>query len=115
MNTLQRTGDAWPRLPLGEWPDTYATVHLWTQMLGKTRLALSPVQNHWWHAALYLTPRGLATAALPCGARRLDVELDFVSDASDERVARSAECAHVLTIGCEHIDHTIKAKQAKLQ
>jgi hypothetical protein len=71
---------AWPRLSLADWQDSYATVHLWTQMLGKTRLALSPAQNHWWHTALYVTARGLTTSALPHGKRTLDVELDFIAD-----------------------------------
>ena len=71
--------DAWPALPLADWQATYATVHLWTQLLGKTRLALSAPQNHYWHTALYLTPRGLSTSAMPCGARALDLELDFLA------------------------------------
>jgi hypothetical protein len=71
--------NAWPALTLEQWQATYATVHLWTQMLGKTRLALSPPQNHYWHTALYLTPRGLSTSAMPCGEREFDLELDFIA------------------------------------
>lgn len=71
--------EAWPQLPLEEWQATYATVHLWTQLLGKTRLALSPSQNHYWHTALYVTPRGLSTSAMPYGNRALDLELDFLA------------------------------------
>ena len=59
--------------------DTYATLHLWTQILGKTRLALSPPQNHWWHVALYVTPCGLGTSAIPYGDRTFEVELDLVA------------------------------------
>ena len=70
--------EAWPALALDQWQDSYATVHLWTQMLGKTRLALSPPENHYWHTALYVTPRGLTTSAMPCRERTVDVELDFV-------------------------------------
>jgi hypothetical protein len=71
--------EAWPALPLEQWQATYATVHLWTQLLGKTRLALSPPQNHYWHTALYVTPRGLSTSTMPYGERALDLELDFVA------------------------------------
>jgi hypothetical protein len=69
---------AWPDLPLAEWQDTYATVHMWTQIVGKTRLAFAPMQNHWWQAALYLTPRGLSTSAIPLGSRSFSVEFDFL-------------------------------------
>jgi hypothetical protein len=69
---------AWPELPLASWRDTYATLHLWTQIVGKTRLALAPMENHWWQVALYLTPRGLTTSAMPYGERTLSVELDFI-------------------------------------
>jgi hypothetical protein len=68
----------WPALPLAGWADTYATLHRWVQIVGKTRLRLAPPQNHWWHTTLYLTARGLATSPMPAGARELEVELDFV-------------------------------------
>lgn len=71
--------EAWPALALADWQATYATVHLWTQMLGKTRLALAPSQNHYWHTTLYVTARGLSTSAMPFGERALDLELDFLS------------------------------------
>src|SRR5512144_143473 len=78
MSTTSVRPADWLPLPLAEWQDSYATVHLWTQLLGKTRLALSPPQNHWWHTALYLTARGLGTSAMPYGGGAVDVELDFV-------------------------------------
>jgi hypothetical protein len=68
----------WPELPLAEWQDTYATLHMWTQIVGKTRLALAPMQNHWWQVALYLTPRGLTTSAIPDGRRSFAVDFDFI-------------------------------------
>ena len=68
----------WPRLPLGEWRDTQSTLHRWVQIVGKTRLALAPPVNHWWHVALYLTARGLSTSPMPSGSRTVEVELDFV-------------------------------------
>lgn len=70
--------DPWPALPLEEWRDTYATLHRWLQMVGKTRLALAPMQNHWWQVTLYLTSRGLSTSPMPCGDRSCEVELDFL-------------------------------------
>ena len=69
---------AWPALPLDEWRDTYATLHMWTQIVGKTRLALAPHQNHWWQVTLYVTARGLSTGPMPYGSRALDVEFDFI-------------------------------------
>ena len=70
--------ERWPALPLAAWRDTYATVHMWTQIVGKTRLALAQPQNHWWHATLYVTPRGLTTSAMPCRDRTFDVEFNFL-------------------------------------
>jgi Family of unknown function (DUF5996) len=69
---------AWPALPLAEWRDTYATLHMWTQIVGKTRLALAPMQNHWWQVALYVTPRGLTTSAMPSGTRTFAADFDFL-------------------------------------
>lgn len=69
----------WPALPLGEWEPTYRTLHLWTQILGKTRLALAPMQNHWWQCALYVSTRGLSTSPMPYGDPAfLELELDLV-------------------------------------
>ena len=68
----------WPSLPLAEWRETHDTLHLWTQIVGKTRLALAPRENHWWHVVLYVTARGLTTSPMPYGAGAFDVEFDFV-------------------------------------
>jgi hypothetical protein len=68
----------WPELPLAEWQDTLATLHRWLQIVGKTRLVLTPPSNHWWHVTLYLTARGLTTSPMPYGSRTLEVELDFI-------------------------------------
>ena len=70
--------ELWPDLPLGAWRDTYATLHMWTQIVGKVRLALTPRINHWWNVPLYVTPRGLGTRAMPCGARDVAIEFDFI-------------------------------------
>jgi hypothetical protein len=58
---------AWPSLLSPTWPDTCATLHMWTQIVGKVRLALTPLVNHWWGVALYLTARGLTTSPIPYG------------------------------------------------
>ena len=74
--------DVWPALPLDGWLPTYATLHRWTQIVGKTRLKLAPFQNHWWHCALYVSPRGLTTSPMPYkdGRALVEIELDFLDD-----------------------------------
>jgi hypothetical protein len=69
---------AWPSLPLAAWQDTYATLHLWTQVVGKVRLALAPMLNHWWQATLYVTARGLTTSSISNGTRVLQIDFDFL-------------------------------------
>jgi len=69
----------WPPLALGDWLPTYATLHRWVQIVGKTRLALAPFVNHWWNSALYVTPRGLTTSSMPVDGRAIDAEFDFVN------------------------------------
>src|SRR5690242_11306949 len=66
-------GGSWPPLPLDAWRDTYATLHLWTQIVGKVRLALAPPLNHWWAVTLYLDPRGLTTGSIPYGNDSFEV------------------------------------------
>ena len=70
--------DCWPALPLAAWKDTYATLHMWTQIVGKVRLALTPKINHWWNVPLYVSARGLTTSVIPHGSRVFDMEFDFV-------------------------------------
>lgn len=69
--------EVWSSLHYEEWKDTYDTVHMWTQIVGKIRLALSPPVNHWWQAALYVTPRGLTTSPIPYAARTFEIQFDF--------------------------------------
>ena len=80
--------DSWPALSLSSWQSTYETVHRWVQIVGKTRLALAPMQNHWWQAALYVTARGLGTSPIPWGERNFDIEFDFIDHLL---VARTSE------------------------
>jgi hypothetical protein len=68
----------WPDLPLASWDATAATLHMWTQIVGKIRLALSPHVNHWWQVPLYVTPRGLTTSSIPYGDRTFEMEFDFL-------------------------------------
>jgi len=68
----------WPPLPLDAWQETCATLHMWTQIVGKIRLALSPPINHWWHVPLYVTSRGLTTSPIPVGEQSLEMVFDFV-------------------------------------
>ena len=68
----------WPRLPLAAWQDTYSTLHMWTQIVGKIRLALAPKLNHWWQCTLYVTPRGLTTSSIPYETRSFQISFDFL-------------------------------------
>jgi hypothetical protein len=73
------TIDPWPELPLSEWKDTLATLHMWTQIVGKIRLKLSPLQNHWWNVPLYVTPNGLTTSSIPYNDRLFQINFDFIN------------------------------------
>ncbi|MDB5460971.1 MAG: Ava [Caulobacteraceae bacterium] len=70
--------ETWPSLPYAEWAETCRTLHLWTQIVGKVRLAQTPWLNHSWHAPLYVTPRGLTTGAIAHDRRTIDLEFDFI-------------------------------------
>ncbi len=70
--------ECWPSLPLSSWKETYATVHMWTQIVGKVRLRLTPLVNHWWNVPLYVTARGLTTSRIPYGERAFELWFDFV-------------------------------------
>ncbi len=73
-----RQAEAWPALPLEEWKDTYATLHMWTQIVGKIRMALSPHINHYWGVPLYVTSRGLTTSPIPYQDEEFEIEFDFI-------------------------------------
>lgn len=68
----------WPALPLAEWQATYDTLHMWTQIVGKIRLVLSPMVNHFWQVPLYVTARGLTTSPIPYQARTFEITFDFI-------------------------------------
>lgn len=87
--------DTWPSLAYADWQDTCNTLHLWTQIVGKVKLALSPVTNHWWGIVLYVTARGLTTGPMAYRGRTLQIDFDFcahelvlqTSDAREQRIA----------------------------
>jgi hypothetical protein len=84
------TGDdsgVWPELTWEEWEPTASTLHMWTQIVGKTRLALTPLQNHWWNVPLYVSARGLTTSAMPYDDAKLEIEFDFVAHQLDFRLS----------------------------
>ncbi len=70
--------DPWPALPFAEWKDTCATLHMWTQIVGKIRLALTPMVNHWWEVPLYVSSRGLTTSPIPYEHGNFEIEFDFI-------------------------------------
>lgn len=94
---MSNNGDTWPALPLAEWQETQATLHLWTQIVGKTRLALAPMQNHWWQVPLYLTSRGLGTSPMPYRDRMLELDFDFIDHLLVARTSDGAAEALPLT------------------
>jgi hypothetical protein len=78
INGTTDRSELWPALPLAEWADTYATLHMWTQIVGKVRLALSPRVNHWWEVPLYVSGRGLTTSPIPYEKGSFEVQFDFI-------------------------------------
>lgn len=70
--------ELWPALPFEAWKDTCETLHMWTQIVGKVRLELSPYMNHWWQVPLYVTARGLTTSPIPYNDRIFEVNFDFI-------------------------------------
>ena len=86
----------WPALPFPEWESTCDTLHMWSQIVGKTRMALSPPVNHWWHVTLYVTPVGLATSAIPLPHGSFDAEFDFLRHRLVVRTSEGEERAIAL-------------------
>ena len=78
--TLSDSSDCWPPLGFDQWKHTYATLHMWTQIVGKIRLEQTPKVNHWWNVPLYVSPHGLATSLIPHGKRHFDMEFDFFAN-----------------------------------
>src|ERR1700755_3379417 len=76
---LKNSPECWPPLPLESWEPTRATLHMWTQIVGKVRLALTPMVNHWWNVPLYVSARGLTTSSMPYRDLVVELEFDFIS------------------------------------
>ncbi|HVN20721.1 MAG TPA: DUF5996 family protein [Dongiaceae bacterium] len=76
--TLTSSSTIWPVLPLRDWGPTYHNLHMWTQIVGKIRLELTPLINHWWNVPLYVTARGLTTSPMPYGREAFEVRFDFI-------------------------------------
>jgi len=81
MNAALDIPECWPALPLAEWRETCETLHRWTQIVGKVRLALTPLVNHWWNVPLYVHPRGLTTSMIPYRDSAFELRFDFVGHA----------------------------------
>jgi hypothetical protein len=90
-NTQIDAAECWPALPLASWQDTCETLHMWTQIVGKVRLALMPSVNHWWHVPLYVNSRGLTTAAIPYRGSAFELQFDFVEHRLALRTAGGSE------------------------
>ncbi len=86
----------WPDLRLEEWQETHNTLHLWTQIVGKIRLGLSPLQNHWWNVALYVNARGLTTSRMPYADRALEIQFDFIEHRLEFKLSDGEERAFPL-------------------
>jgi len=82
-----RAGEGWPALRVDDWEPTRRSLHMWSQIVGKVRLAHAPLFNHWWQVPLYVSPRGLTTSAIPVGMNSFDMEFDFVDHALVMRVS----------------------------
>ena len=91
MNTMDGADAVWPDLPYSAWRETLATLLLWTQIVGKIRLTLTPWLNHSWHAPLYVTARELGTSPIPIGTEIFEIEFDFVGQRLAVRTSRGAE------------------------
>ena len=93
------TQQQWPSLPLEEWADTCATLHMWTQVVGKIRLEQTPLVNHWWNVPLYVSARGLTTTAMPYEDILFEMEFDFLD--------------HQLRVKCSNGSNTSVALEPK--
>src|SRR6201987_1367455 len=103
----------WPALPYAEWKDTCETLHMWTQIVGKGRLALSPFINHWWEVPFYVSARGLTTSAIPYPAGVFEAEFDFIEHAL--RIETSTGETDVLDLGPKSVASFYKEFMASLK
>ncbi len=88
--------DPWPAIPVADWQDTRDTLQLWTQIVGKVRMANTPLVNHWWNVPLYVTDRGLTTSLVPHGTRGFEVSFDFIDHVL--RITTTDDVARTMTL-----------------
>lgn len=120
MNTTQCTDDSscWPALPLASWQETCATLHMWTQVVGKIRMGLTPLVNHWWNVPLYVTSRGLTTTCIPFGQRSFELWFDFIrhtlmletSDGKIQSIPLHAQCVADFYTQCMELLRSVDIK-----
>jgi len=90
---LSIQNEKWPKLSLDQWQDTYETVHLWSQIVGKVRLSQMPWVNHSWHVPLYVAARGLTTSLIPYGTRAFEIDFDFIDHRLHIATSSGARCS----------------------
>src|SRR3954468_12105633 len=95
-SVMDEGSGVWPDLAYHAWRDTAATLQLWTQIVGKVRLSLTPWLNHSWQVPLYVTARGLGTSPIPVGIENLEIEFDFIGHCLDARTSAGHEAAFAL-------------------
>src|SRR5271163_1391010 len=83
LGVMRMSAAAWPPLPYSAWQPTCETLHLWTQIVGKIRLSLTPWLNHSWHVPLYVTARGLSTSVIPYKDEGFEIRFDFIDQTLD--------------------------------
>jgi hypothetical protein len=105
--------EVWPALPYDAWKDTYETLHMWTQIVGKIRLALAPWVNHSWHVTLYLTSRGLTTSPIPHGFHTFEIRFDFISH--ELRILKSDGARGLLPLETQSVASFYRATMDALQ
>lgn len=103
----------WPSLTLNAWQDTYTTLHMWTQVIGKIRLVQTPWINHSWHVPLYLTARGLTTSTIPYGNRIFQIDFDFIDH--QLRIVTSAGHAQTIELQPRSVADFYQAVMAALE
>jgi hypothetical protein len=112
-NELTSSGESsWPSLPLDDWQDTYATLHMWTQIVGKVRLALSPRINHWWEVSLYVNSHGLTTSAIPYRDNNFEIQFDFIDH--ELKIQTSWDTAQTMPLKAQSVADFYGAFQAAL-
>ena len=110
---MSKSAEVWPALPYPEWKETCATLHMWTQVVGKVRLVLSPWTNHSWHVTLYVTARGLTTSPIPHHSRMFEIQFDFI----DHKlvVQTSDGASRELALGPQSVAEFYRATMSILQ